>query len=76
MREHVHQRVEAELADLAADEVIQPRLGHAELLRGFALSRPTDDIANSRHQLRAKQQVFRLGADHVSQVVSAYSGSG
>ena len=33
------ERVEAEFADLAAQQVIQPRAGDAELLCGFGLAK-------------------------------------
>src|SRR6266702_6066289 len=75
--EHVDERVEAEVADLAAHDIIQPRLRHAELLCSFALSRPAGDIANARHQLRAQLQVFRFvrGEPDVEEYVATAAGS-
>ena len=65
------------LADLAANNIIKARLRHAELLRSFALSRPADDVANARHQLRAQLQVFRFvgGKPDVEEYVAAAAGS-
>src|SRR6266581_9417421 len=75
--EHVDERVEAEVADLAAHDIIQPRLRHTELLCSFALSRPAGDIANARHQLRAQLQVFRFvrREPNVEEYVAAAAGS-
>ena len=74
--EHVDERIQAEIADLAAHEVVQPRLGDAELLRGLALRHAAHGSANTRHQLRAQHQVVRLVGweSHIEEHVSATAG--
>lgn len=61
--EHVDQGVEAELVNLAAQQIVEPRLPDAERTRGRALGHLAlaVDVLDPHHQLSAQLQVLSLG---------------